>query len=29
LSPGLGTNRKNFRNCQRTILLYTLYFLGQ
>jgi hypothetical protein len=29
LTPGRRTNRKNFRNCQRTIVFYTFYFLGQ
>ena len=29
MTPGRRTNRKNLRNCQRTIVLYTFYFLGQ
>jgi len=29
LAPGRRTNRKNFRNCQSTIVFYTLYFFGQ
>ena len=29
MSPGRRTNRKNLRNCQRTILLYSFYFLSQ
>jgi hypothetical protein len=29
LAPGRRTNRKNFRNCQRTIVFYTFYFSGQ
>ena len=29
MSPGRRTNRKNSRRCQRTILLYSFYFLSQ
>jgi hypothetical protein len=29
LSPGRRTNRKNLRNCQRTILFYAFYFVSQ